>query len=238
MNKRSLKVWLLMMLASCAVLHAEVAPELAALVAKRQADLAALDAQTSPAPARSRKVYLAELDAADRSTVAAGDVKGAAAINAERSVITAGGDLPLTSPADLPASLRTARKTCQTDLARFAADRAARQKQLDADYLRSLTALQARAQPNTEFAAQVAAEKSAFLSSALAKEAAGTNAVGTADTSSSPKLVNGDFKEADAAGGPAGWFLGNEEAEPQPGEEGATFKVVHQSGGSFLSETF
>ena len=238
MKMRSVRAWFLVMLASCAILRADVSPELAALVEKHQADLAALEAQTVAAPAHSRKIYLAELDAADRSAVSSGDIKGAAAISAERSAISGEGDLPLTAPPDLPASLRTPRKMCQTDLARFAADRALRQKRIDADYLRALATLQGQASPNTILAAQVAAEKSAFLKSAAAKEAVGTNAVGTADTSSSPKLMNGDFKEADAAGGPAGWFLGNQEGEPQPAEDGAVFKVVHQSGGSFLNGTF
>jgi len=135
-----------------------LAPALAPLAEKYKADRASLEEQRKAALKRAEQDYFAALDAAEKSATSSGDLKSVAAIFKEREALTSG-EVSVTFPPDLPRALATRRKTYSDSRDRVAADVALRQRRIDADYLRSLGALQARSAPNSELFDQIAAEK-------------------------------------------------------------------------------
>ena len=89
-------------------LHAQdLAPELAPLVAKHKADLAALDAQKAAATARVQQTYVAALDGAEKTATVAGNLAVVAAITKEREALKTGLMAPAL-PEGLPKTLQPA----------------------------------------------------------------------------------------------------------------------------------
>src|SRR5678815_979659 len=122
-------------------LHAQdLAPELAPLVAKHKADLAALDAQKAGAIARAQQPYVAALDSAEKTATTAGALEVVATITKEREALKTGLMAPAL-PEGLPKTLQPARKSCLDATARVSADAGPRQRAIDAEYLRALAAL-------------------------------------------------------------------------------------------------
>ena len=204
-------------------LHAQdLAPELAPLVAKHKADLAALDAQKAAAIARAQQPYLAALDSAEKTATTAGALEVVATITKEREALKTGLMAPAL-PEGLPKTLQPARKSCLDATARVSADAGPRQRAIDAEYLRALAALQPKAAANAELAKQIAAEKESLLANA----SSATGDKKPAAVNSRNVVVNGTFDAADADGRPRGWtFYG-------PGAEGL-MKVVREGSNSFL----
>jgi hypothetical protein len=196
--------------------------ELAPLVAKHKADLAALDAQKAAAMARAQQPYVAALDSAEKTATTAGTLEVVAAITKEREALKSGLMAPAW-PEGLPKTLQPARKACLDGIARVSVDTGPRQKAIDAEYLRALAALQPKAAGNPELTKQTATEKEKLLANAIG------SAGGTRPTAASSRntVVNGTFDIAEADGRPRGWtFYG-------PGAEGL-MKVVREGSNSFL----
>lgn len=146
-----------------ATLHAQdLAPELAPLVTKHKADLAALDEQKAAVIARAVQVYITALDAAEAKATTAGNLKAIAAITQESNDAKSG-SLRDAVPAELPKTLHAARKSCLDGIAHITPELAAVNDRLKADYLRALAALQTRAGGNAALAAQIAEEKDRTL---------------------------------------------------------------------------
>ena len=81
----------LLTFALATALHAQdLAPELAPLVAKHQADLAALDAQKAAATTRAQQPYVSALDGAEKTATTAGALEVVAAISKEREALKSG----------------------------------------------------------------------------------------------------------------------------------------------------
>jgi hypothetical protein len=147
-------------------LHAQdLAPELAPLAAKHQADLTALDAQKAAAVTRAQQPYVSALDGAERTATSAGTLEVVAAITKEREALKSGVMSP-SFPEGLPKALQSTRKSCLDAMARVGTDAAPRQKAIDADYFRALASLQTKAAAKPELAQQIAAEKEKLLANA------------------------------------------------------------------------
>jgi hypothetical protein len=204
-------------------LHAQdLAPQLAPLVAKHQADQAALDAQKATTLARVQQPYVAALDGAEKTATSAGALEVVAAITKEREALKSGLMAPA-FPEGLPKNLQSTRKAFLDGTARASAEQAPRQKAIDADYLRALAALQPKAVANAELTKQIAAEKEKLLANA----SGATGDKKPAAANSRNVVVNGAFDAADGDGHPRGWsFYG-------PGADTA-FKVVREGTNAVL----
>ena len=155
-----------------ATLHAQdLAAELAPLVAKYNADTAALNAQKEAAITRVMLVYSAALDAAEKTETTAGHLSALTAITQERGALKNNGVKP-ELPRDFTKGLHTARKTYLDDLARVVADFAQRQQRIAAEDIRVLSALQTRVGSNAVLAKQIAEEKERVLQTAATASAA------------------------------------------------------------------
>ena len=149
-----------------------LAPALAPIAAKYKADVAALESQKTAALTRHQTAYFTALDRAEQTATAAGDVNTIRAITNERDAVKTGGALPISAP-DLPKTLQTPRKTYIDQAGRAAAEISARKQRLDADYLRALASLQARAGNNSDLVQQIAEEKAAVLANSKIASPAG-----------------------------------------------------------------
>jgi hypothetical protein len=111
-------------------------------------------------------------------------------------------------------------------MARVSVDASPRQRAIDAEYLRALAALQARAVGNAELAKQIAAEKEKVL----ANVSSGAVPVsGSKPRNERNEVVNGTFDVPDAGGQPAAW--------KPPEREGVSFKVVREGANSIVRVT-
>jgi hypothetical protein len=140
-----------------------LAPELEPLAAKYRADMAALNAQKAVAMTRAQQPYMSALDGAEKAATSAGTVGAVPAIAKEREALKSGQTMPAAFPERLPKALQATRRACLDAMARVDADLAPRQKAIDADYLRALASLQAKAATKPELAEQIAAEKEKML---------------------------------------------------------------------------
>lgn len=171
LNVRSMKHALFTAtLALVGMLHAQdpapaLAPELAPLAAKYEADSKALNMQKEAAITRAAQPYSAALDAAEKSEITAGRVAAIAAITAERDALKKG-DVKPEFPSDLPKGLSTARKNCLDGFTRVGADFQQRQQRIIADYVRILATLQARPGGNAALTIQINEEKVRVLKAA------------------------------------------------------------------------
>ncbi len=156
-------------LALIATVHAqELLPELQPLAAKHKANVATIESQKATALAHAREVYVAALEAAEKSATTTGQLPIVATLTKEREAVNSGKMSP-TLLADLPKSIQAQRKSCEDAVARVSADFTLRQQRVDADYLRALAALQSRTLPNSELAKQLAEEKASLLQGAAGK---------------------------------------------------------------------
>ena len=154
----------LLVLLCCSLVHAEdLAPELAPLAQTQKLQSNTLAEQKQQAIAAAQKAYLNTLNAADQTATSAGNVATLTAIAKDRQLVTKGG-MGETFPSDLPKTLGPARKAYLRELERIDTTIGARQKQLNADYLRSLATLQGKAAANPKLAEQIASEKIRVLS--------------------------------------------------------------------------
>jgi hypothetical protein len=169
-------------------------------------------------------MYGAALDGAEKAAAGAGNLDAVAAITKEHGALVNGGLSPA-FPAGLPKSLQTARKAYLDSVIRASSDVAPRQKAVNADYIRALVALQAKAAGNAELANQIAAEKQKVLSGVVPASTAKTTPTGSAKN----VALNGTFDVADADGAPGSWTT--------PRTEGVTFKLVKEGGKSMLRVT-
>ena len=193
-----MKTLLALAIAIATTLHAqELAPELAPLVAKHKADIAALDAQKDAAIARVQQTYLAALDGAERTATTAGKLEVFAAITKEREALQSGLMAPAL-PEGLPKILQSARKAYLDGTARVTAYVQPRQKAIDADYLRTLAGLQARASGKPELATQIDAEKKNLLASVAGS--AGLVGLWTIQVKARSGLSMTDTRELSAGG--------------------------------------
>jgi hypothetical protein len=181
----------------------ELLPELAAPAAKHKAATEALDKQKQEAIAVAAKSYVNALDLIEKSATAKGEIDLVAEVVKEREA-AASGTLEPNLPAALPkARLQMSRKTLLTSIERINTDFAKRRKQADAEYLRALASLDAKAASNPELAKQVAAEKTALL--AGGGSAAGSGGAAAKVSRGKNVVVNGDFEMIGADGKPEGW---------------------------------
>jgi hypothetical protein len=154
---------LLPMIACLEIVHAEdpavpLAPELAPLAAKYNADLTALETQKAAEVLRVSQPYLTALDAGETKATTAGEVKGMGAITQERTEVK-GGEMREEEPAELPKGLHGARKSCMDGIARVTKDFTARQDKVKTEYVKALGALETRGRGNAALMAQIATEK-------------------------------------------------------------------------------
>lgn len=132
----------ILLLAFTATLTAQdLLPEITQLASKHRVESAALAEQKAAAITRARQPYIAALDAAEKAATSAGQVQLVAALNKEREAITKDSMTPA-FPSDLPKNLQPTRKAYQQAVVRTASDFVPRQQRIDANYLRSLAALQ------------------------------------------------------------------------------------------------
>jgi hypothetical protein len=178
-----------------------LAPELAPLAAKYQADLAALEAQRTNALTQAQNPYTAALATAEKSATAAGNVTAIAVINAERAALTRGLTTP-GFPPGMPKELQNPRKTYLDAVARIRAAEAPRRQTLDSAYLRALTGLSAKAPKESALAKQIEAEKQKLIANApptVSKQ------IGKS------MVVNGTFDVTGSNGLPAGWATNSDD---------------------------
>ena len=140
----------------------ELLPELQPIAGKYKTDSAALESQKTVAMSRAKQVYDSALDAAEKSATAAGQVPVVTAVTKERDALKSDQMSP-TAPRELPRALVPQRKAYEDAFVRITADFEQRQQRADADYLRALSGLQARAGTNPELAKQLATEKASLL---------------------------------------------------------------------------
>jgi hypothetical protein len=198
----------------------ELLPELAVWAGKHTAAVAEVERLRGEAVTKAAQPYVSVLDGVERTATAKGEIDLVAAIVKEREAVVAGAlepDLPTTLP---KAKLQASRKALQAKVEQVNADFAKRHKQADADYLKALATLQAKATP--ELAKQVAAEKARLLADSTSVSGGGIG--GSANTKASPGknvVVNGDFEKV-VDGEPEGW----------PHAKGAT--IERENGNAFL----
>ncbi len=187
----------------------DLLPELAGEAGKYKAKVAELERLRGAAVAQAARPYVSALDGIEKAATARGEVAVVAAAVKEREAARAGALEESLSDALPKARLQSARKALQAALKRVAKESAGRRKQADAEYLRALAALQAKAASNPELAQQVAAEKAALLAGAAG--AASAEAGGGAEKGKAPRgknvVVNGDFEKVGEDGKPEGWFV-------------------------------
>jgi hypothetical protein len=209
-----------------------LAPELAPIAAKHKADLAALEQQRAAALARSLPFYLNALEVEDKAALQRSDLGAVAAIDKEREAVKAcliGELIAAPFPEKLPVSLKSSRAALFDSFKRVEADVLKLRQQVDADYLRALTALQLRAAGNGELARQIKAEHDAVLGNPV------TTPEGEVEVATKTgKLINGNFTQADGNGFPVGWKLVNRNWLDNAPPAGETYKVVQENNHSFL----
>jgi hypothetical protein len=184
----------------------DLLPELAAPAAKRTAASEALDKQKQDATDLAAKSYMSALDAVEKSATIAGQLDVVAAVVKERESVASGSLEPELHKALPKAKLQSLRKSLLASIERINADFARRKQQANADYLRFIATLQAKAVSNPELAKQLASEKAALLSSG---NAATQNGATTLKASRGKNaVVNGDFEKI-VDGKPEGWNNAN-----------------------------
>ena len=185
-----------------------VAPELAPLLAKYEADKKAIEAQQSAALAQTRAPYLAVLTAAENKATAAGKTEDLKAILAEQAAVNGTATMPAAAPTGLPKDLNNTRATYLRESARIAPAITQKQQAAASAHLRNLAAVQARpaAAQNKELMAQIAAEKLKVVGSAPAATAKTPS--GAAQPKGKNMVVNGDFSQV-VDGKPVGWKGGS-----------------------------
>jgi len=235
-----MKIWLILLIAlgltAFGQTGAPLAPELAPLAAKHQADLAAVEQQRAAALARSLPFYTSALDAEEKAALARSNLDAVAAIDKERDVVKAGliGDLIAAPfPEKLPANLKISRAALFDSFKRIEADVLKLGQQVNADYLRALTALEPRAAGNPELARQIKAEHDAVLGNPVTQPEGEVEVV-----AKKGKVTNGDFTQADANDFPVGWKLVNGQYLENAAPAGETYKVMQENGSSFLHTAF
>ena len=213
-----------------------LAPELAPYAAKHTADLATLDQQRAAALAARLPFYLNSLDTAENNALAQSNLDAVAAIHLERDAVKGGkiGDLiAVPFPDKLPASLRASRVALFDSYKRIEADVLKLRQRVNADYLRTLAALQTRAAGKPELAQQIKAESDAVLGNPVTKPEGEVEVA-----AKTGKLINGGFAQADANGFPVGWMLVNHSGDMTSAPAVETYKVMQENGRSFLHTAF
>ena len=185
---------LIVIVAAFSLQAQDLLPDLMQPTAKYNQDTAALNGQRSAALSRTRQPYLASLDAAEKAATTAAQIPAIGAIAKEREALSKD-PVPPAFPAELPKSLQSPRRTYIQSSAQIAAEFTARQQRMDADYLRVLASLQAKAATNPALAGQIAAEKKRVLENALddaskIREAHSTIATASPKTAATAPKVN------------------------------------------------
>jgi hypothetical protein len=212
---------------------APLAPELAPLAAKHQADLGTIEKQRAGAIAPYLPAYFTRLDAEEKNALNHGDIEAVAALRNEREVLKAGriGELIASPwPEKFPATLKSSRDSLFDNYKRIDAQLTAARHKVDADYLRALDGLQFQAAANPEVARQIKAESDAVLGNPV------TTAEGNVEVQAKAgKVVNADFTQIDSRGVPVGWKLdGHGFTELQIVPAGTTFSLVKENAHFFL----
>ena len=128
---------------SCLALAQTLAPEIAPLAAKYDADIKSLDASRTAARAHLQRTYLADLDSEEKTATTSGKVAEVAAILKSREIVS-------TQPSEAkpPSGLSKAQEKRYTDyfssLAAVDREFAPRYQVKTADYLRSLASIGSR----------------------------------------------------------------------------------------------
>jgi hypothetical protein len=195
-------IWAVLLFCGMGAAGAELPGILKPLSAKFEADNAALvaagEAQLKPA----RERYLTFLAAAARTATAAAKTGDIAAINAEIEG-TRSDSLSPDFPADLPRGLATERRIYVTVAGNVAKTIPPRQRELAANYLKTLATAEAEALKNrdTAGAEAIAAEKTRVVG--LLEAAGGGQKNRTV-------VVNGDFSQGEVGAWPLGWVKSTE----------------------------
>ena len=226
-----LKTMTFVLATMAALLNAqELLPELAEPAAKHKAADEALDKQKQEAVALAAKSYVSALDGIEKSATTAGQLDLVAAVVKEREAAVSG-TLEPDIPAALPkAKLQMSRKALLTKLKQINADFEKRKNQVDAEHLRSLSALQSKAASDPELTKQLAAEKAALLEGGGA--ASGNDSQAAKQPRGKNAVVNGDFEKV-VDGRPEGWdFADHVTVETENGNNFVRFKepVVNKDG--------
>ncbi len=152
----ALAVRLILLLLAIVPLRAQdEQPGIDEIIAARDASIAGFRAARKATSAECRTTYLRVLDAALKTS---SDAATTAALHKERDGIADG----LVAPADaigLPADVAAARRVFFNGVGKASVDFDAAKKKLDADYLKTLSKLQAQSKRDKKLAAQIAAEK-------------------------------------------------------------------------------
>lgn len=196
-------------LALIATLHAQdLAPELAPLAQAHKTGTDNLAAQRAGELTRIRQPYLSALTAADRAATRTGNVTELRAIARERALVEKG-SLSGELVGDLPRSLVNVRRALLLAEASIASGFLRKQKELDADYVRRLGALEARSARNPDLIAQIASEKLRVLSSNSGQ----ITDLTTQLNGTKWKLTEGEANEKDLAFGADGTLNGKYKTE-------------------------
>jgi len=168
---------------------ADLVPDLMPSTEKYESESITLQVQKAAAVKRAQEPYVAALDAADRQATTAGNVPLVSAINKERSSI--GPVMAPASPPDLPKVLESARRKLIEELARIEKNFIATQQRIDADYMRALGALQAKATGDPVLTQQVGEQKKKLLAGIrpVAKPAGTTASATTPTTAANPSAA-------------------------------------------------
>lgn len=170
-----MKTWILCLFALLSpILQAEILePELFQLAVKYEEDTKTLQQQKTAAIERSGKRYLTDLDFAEKSATASGDLPLVAAIVKERDSLSRSPGKEF--PEGLPRSLKNSRESYLDGVERIETTHLENQERIDADYLRSLGSLQSKAAENPKLATQIAAEKQRLLERVKSKDTTSGN---------------------------------------------------------------
>ena len=183
----------------------ELVPEVGGPAGRYKAAVDALGKQKSEVVAKAAQSYVSVLDGIEKSATAKGDVDLIAAVVKEREAAVAG-----TLEEDLPAALSKARlsgtrKALQKNVEKIGEEYVRKRKQADAEYLRALAGLQAKAVPGSDLAKQVAAEKAAVLAGGSSGNGGNGESKGKKVSRGKNAVVNGDFEKIGADGKLEGW---------------------------------
>ncbi len=172
-----MKTWISCLLTFVSpIIQAEILePELFQLAVQYEEDTKTLEKQKSAAVERSGKRYLTDLDFAEKSATASGDLPLVAAIVKERDSLSQKPGKEF--PEGLPKSLKNSRESYLDGVERVETTHLENQERIDADYLRALGALQTKAASNPKLATQIAAEKQRLLDGVKSKERKAGNAL-------------------------------------------------------------
>jgi len=190
--------------------RSKLAPELAPLAAKYDAEIAALTRAHEQALEPIRKAYLNLLATAEQQVTSVGNPDALKAIVTEKEALTTGPTIDQTPSPLLPQQLIKPRTTYLRELARIDRSHAQIAQKPTTDYLRALAFLEAKARGSkqTDLVEQIRTEKLRISGQAASNSGPVQNTL----------VVNGDFSQKNANDLPDKWSVNG------PGKAAATME--------------